>query len=168
MSDHDLFGEVPPAAPAEKVSVRLPRSPNGINVHRFLEGYGIEVLPYTDARGWKDRPANTIYGGRTVGRLMRKDIDRTGTVIRCIQVSNPMCFEDVMIWSVWQFIGAHFAHRKPADAIDAFRSIDVAVIKKRAQRLTVGSYGRMTKTWPAIATLLASVIIERGLEREDF
>lgn len=137
------------------------RSPNGINVHRFLEGYGIEVLPYTEARGWKDRPANVIYGGRTVARLMRKDIDRAGLVIRCIQVSSPVCFDDVVIWSVWQFISAHFAHRRPDEAISRFRAIDLHSIKKRAQRLSRGSYGRMSKTWPLLSGLIADAIIEK-------
>lgn len=140
---------------------KRPRSPNGVNIHRFLEGYGIKVLPYSEARGWKDRPENVIYGGRTVGRLMRKNIDRTGLVIRCIQVSGPNCFDDVVIWSIWQFIGAHLAHRKPSDVIDHFRGIDLAQIKSRAHRLTVGSYGRMSKTWPVISTLLADTIIEK-------
>ncbi|MGV2099036.1 hypothetical protein [Rhizobium sp. 21-4511-3d] len=153
MSDPSLF--------PEEIAPRRPRSPNGINVHRFLEGYGVRVLPYTEARGWKERPSNVVYGGRTVARLMRKDIDRVGLVIRCIQESNPTCFDDVVIWSVWQFIGAHMAHRKPADVLNAFRAVDIAVIKKRAHRLTTGSYGRMSKTWPVIACLLADTIIEK-------
>jgi hypothetical protein len=140
---------------------KRPRSPNGINVHRFLEGYGVRVLPYTDARGWKDRPANVIYGARTVARLMRKDMDRAGLVVRCIQQSNANCFDDVVIWSVWQFIGAHMAHRKPAEVIKAFEGIDLAQIKKRAHRLANGSYGRMGKTWEKIASLLADAILDK-------
>ena len=46
------------------------RSPNGINVHRFLEGYGVKVLPYHMKRD--PRPANVVYGGRDVARLKRK------------------------------------------------------------------------------------------------
>lgn len=142
---------------------KRPRSPNGINVHRFLEGYGIDVLPYEAGRSGEARPANVIYGGRTVARLMREDINRIGLVIRCIQVSNPKCFDDVMIWSVWRLITAHFAHRPAQDAINHFRAIDVALIKKRAHRLVIGSYGRGTKTWPAIYTLLADAIIDRDI-----
>lgn len=151
----DLFGDV-----QEK---KRPRSPNGINVHSFLEGFGIDVLPYTEARGWKDRPANVIYGGRTISRLMRKDMDRTALVIRCIQVSNPQCFHDVAIWAVWRVIEAHFAHRKAPDVINVFRCIDIGSIQKRAHRLTNGSYGRMSKTWPVIACLLADAIIEKEM-----
>lgn len=140
---------------------KRPRSPNGINVHRFLEGYGIKVLPYTDARGWKDRPANVVYGGRTVARLMRRDIELTGLVVRCIQTSNPTCFDDVVILSVWRFISAHMAHRKATDVINEFGRVDLAHIKKRAHRLVNGSYGRMGKTWEKIGTLLADAMIEQ-------
>lgn len=145
----DLFGE-----PAKR-----PRLPNGLNLHRFLEGYGIQVQPYSEARSGKDRPANVIYGGRTIARLMRKDVDRTGLVIRCIQVSNPRCFDDVIIWSVWQFIVAHMALRRPTEVIDSFRGVDLSQIKKRAHRLAIGSYGRMGKTWPIISTLIADELI---------
>lgn len=144
-----------------ELEAKRPRSPNGINVHRFLEGYGIDVLPYTEARGWKERPANVIYGGRTVARLMRKDMDRAGLVIRCIQVSNPTCFDEVVIWAVWKVVEAHFAYRRPDEAITHFRAIDIAGIKKRAQRLSRGSYGRMSKTWPLLSALIADAIIEK-------
>jgi hypothetical protein len=137
------------------------RSPNGINVHRFLEGYGVKVLPYRDARGWKDRPANVVYGGRTVARLMRKDMDRTGLVVRCIQSSNPTCFDDVVILSVWHFIHAHLASSQPSEAIRRFGRIDLAQIKKRAHRLSNGTSGRMGKTWEKIGTLLADAMIEK-------
>lgn len=140
---------------------KRPRSPNGINLHRFLEGYGIRVLPYTDARGWKDRPANVIYGGRTVARLMRKDMERAGLVIRCIQASDPTAFDDVVIWSVWCFLGSHMAQNTPTEAINAFRAISLGSIKKRAHEVTVGKTGRMTRTSSAIATLLAHAIIPK-------
>jgi len=150
----------PELFPVEK---KRHRSPNGINLHRWLEGYGIDVLPYEQGRSGDARPANVIYGGRTVARLMRKDMDRAGTVIRCIQVSNPKCFEDVIIWAVWCFITAHFAHRPAQDAINHFRAIDIAVIRKRAQRIVCGSYGRGAKTWTAIYALLADAIIEKDM-----
>lgn len=73
-----------------------------------------------------------------------------------------MTFDDVVIWSVWQLLTAHFAHRPPQEAINHFRSLDLAAIQKRAQRLVCGSYGRGTKTWTAIYTLLAHEIIEKG------
>ncbi|MFN7090705.1 MAG: hypothetical protein ACK4P4_09175 [Allorhizobium sp.] len=137
------------------------RSPNGINLHRFLEGYGVRVLPYTEARGWAERPVNVVYGGRTVARLMRKDMDRAGLVIRCIQASDARCFDDVVIWSVWSFLSAHMANSRPHDAVNTFRSIDLGAIKRRASALTTGDTGRMAKTAAAIATLLADAIIPK-------
>lgn len=133
------------------------RSPNGINVHKFLEGYGIKVLPYRESR--MPRPANVVYGGRQISRLMRKDIDRTGQTIRCIQASNPRCLDDATIWSVWCFIGAHYPQGAPPSAIKAFSGVDVASIRRRAQRLIIGDGGRMTKMAVAISILLADEII---------
>lgn len=133
------------------------RAENGINLHRFCEGYGLRVRPYHESR--TPRPANTIYGGRYLKRLMRKDIDRAGLVLRCIQSSNPTCFEDVTIFATWCFVGAHFAQCQPAVAIEAFRRIDLAEIRQRAQRLAVGESGRMAKTATTISILLAQAII---------
>jgi hypothetical protein len=133
------------------------RSENGINIHRFCEGYGVRVLPYRMKR--EPRPANVIYGGRSIGRLLRKDEDRTGLVIRCIQASNPTAFDDAVIWSVWCFIGAHKAQERAQDAISAFGLIDLAQIRQRAQRLVVGGSGRMAKTTTAVSILLAQAIM---------
>lgn len=149
----DLFGE--------DSAARLPRSPNGVNVHRFMEGFGVKVYPYSEARGWKDRPANVIYGGRTISRLLRKNEAKTALVVRCIQASDATCFDDVVIWSVWQFIGAHFSHSKPVDVISQFQAIDLASIKKRAYRLANGRSGRMGKTAEKISTLLADAMIPK-------
>lgn len=135
------------------------RSPNGINVHRFLEGYGVKVLPYHMKRD--PRPANVVYGGREVARLMRKDIDRTGTVVRCIQASNPVCFDDIYLWSVWRFLDVHFPHIEPRNAIVAFSSIDVAEMKKAALRLSVGVGGSLTKQTAAIGIELARAILHK-------
>jgi hypothetical protein len=85
------------------------RSPNGTNLHRFLDDFGIKVRPIRDARS--PRPANVVYGGRTVSRLLNKNPDQCRTVIACIQASNPRCLDEGMIWSVWCFIDAHMAHR---------------------------------------------------------
>ncbi|WP_174150139.1 hypothetical protein [Agrobacterium pusense] len=97
------------------------RSPNGINVHRFLEGYGVKVLPYHLKRD--PRPANVVYGGREVARLMRKDIDRTGITVRCIQASNPVCFDDIYLWSIWRFLSVHFPQSEARAAIGAFPEV---------------------------------------------
>lgn len=133
------------------------RSPNGINVHRFLEGYGVKVLPYHLKRD--PRPANVVYGGRQVARLMRKDIDRTGLTVRCIQASNPTCFEDIYLLSIYRFIGVHLPHSAAREAISAFSSIDIAAIKQDALRLSVGEGGALTKSTAAISMELARAIL---------
>lgn len=133
------------------------RSPNGINIRRFLEGYGVKVQLYRESK--TPRPANVVYGGRQIGRLIKKDPDRTGLVVRCIQTSNPTCFDDVTIWSVWCFLGAHFPQSSPMAAIKAFSRTDLADVKKRAQRLAIGDGGRLTKTAAAISILLAQDIL---------
>jgi hypothetical protein len=143
------------------VTAKRPRSPNGVNLHQFLAEFGVKVRPYHE--GNRTRPANVIYGGRTVSRLLRKDIERTKTVIACIQASDPKCFDDVVIWSVWNFITAHFAYAKRQDVVSLFRRIDVGEIQKRATRLASGDCARMGKTSEKIATLLA----DRLLEKED-
>lgn len=136
------------------------RSPNGINVHRFLEGYGVRVLPYHLKRD--PRPANVVYGGRQVSRLMRKDIERTGLTVRCIQVGNPTCFDDVYLWSVWRVLAVHLPLVNPQEAIRAFSGIDLASIKQSAQRLSMGHGGAITKTTAAISLELAREILTRN------
>ncbi|WP_320194977.1 hypothetical protein RMR10_011990 [Agrobacterium rosae] len=135
------------------------RSPNGINVHRFLEGYGVKVLPYHLKRD--PRPANVVYGGRQVARLMRKDIDRTGLTVRCIQASNPTCFEDIYLLSVYRFLGVHLPQSAPRDAINAFSGIDIALVKQNALHLSIGVGGALAKSTAAISIELARAIILR-------
>lgn len=135
----------------------MKRSENGINIRRFLEGYGVKVLLYRESK--TPRPANVVYGGRQIGRLLRKDADRAALVIRCIQTSNPTCFDDVTVWSVWCFLAAHFPQSAPTAAIQAFSRTDLADVKKRALRLAIGDGGRLTKTAAAISILLAQDIL---------
>lgn len=115
------------------------------------------MLPYHMKRD--PRPANVVYGGREVARLLRKDIDRTGTAVRCIQASNPVCFDDIYLWSVWRFLAVHFPHSEPRDAIKAFSAVDVAEIKKTALRLSVGIGGALSKQSAAIGIELARAIL---------
>lgn len=131
----------------------------GVNLHRFLEGFGVKVRPYHESR--TPRPANVVYGGRYVRRLIHKDPERCGLTIRCIQASNPTCFEDVIVFSVWNVIGAHFAAAAPRSAITAFGRIDLAEVKKRALCLAVGESGRLAKTATTISILLAQEIIAK-------
>jgi hypothetical protein len=134
-------------------------STRGVNFHRFLEGYGVRVKPYHESR--TPRPANVVYGGRVVRRLLHKDADRCGLTIRCIQASNPTCFDDVIVYSVWNVIGVHFATSRAGAAISAFARVDLHTIKKRAQRLCLGDSGRLAKTATTISILLAQEIIDR-------
>lgn len=138
-----------------------PRSPDGINVHRFLEAYGIKVIPYAQCSGNRALQPNTIRGGRTVARLMRKDMDRTALVIRCIQVSGPDCFTEGMLWAVWQVIGAHLAHRAAPDVINVFRGINLPEIRERAKRACKGQGGYVFRASPAMAVLLADLILTK-------
>lgn len=143
----------------------MKRSPNGINVHRFLEGYGVRVMPYNKKRD--PRPANVIYGGREVARLMRKDVDRTGVVVRCIQASNPICFDDIYLWSVWRFLTVHFGQRDPRDAIQAFSGIDIAALKNAALRFSVGEGGALAKSTAAISIEFARAILIKDILNDE-
>lgn len=125
----------------------------------MLEEFGVRIKPYHERRS--PRPANVVYGGRTIARLMRKDIERTRTVVMAIQASNPHCFEDDMVWSIWHFVSAHFAYAKRQDVVALFRGTDIAEIRKRAERLALGESGRMGKTSEKIATLLADRLLEK-------
>lgn len=137
----------------------MTRSPNGINVHRFCEGFGVRVRPYREGRNAADRPANVVYGGRTVARLLRHDENRVALMFRCIQNSNAHCFDDYIVLAVWQFLGAHAAEAAHRDVVTAFASIDLAKIRNRAQRLAKGQYGRMGKTVEKISSLIADALI---------
>lgn len=133
------------------------RSENGINFYRFLEGHGVQVLPYRESR--LPRPPNVVYGGRAFRRLIRQDADRAALVVRCIQASDPRCLDDVTVWSVWCFLTAHWPQGAARNAVEAFSNIDIGTIRRRAQRLVIGQEGRMGKMATAISILLANEII---------
>lgn len=139
----------------------LTRSPTGKNFWRFLESFGVKLRPISEARGWKDRPANVIYGGRTAKRLFNRDEVRMGVVIRCIQSANPTCFDDVIVWSVWRIVGAHFDTARPQEAINAFKAVDLQAVKERAKRLANGQHQSMEKSAAVISTLLADAMIPK-------
>lgn len=139
----------------------IARLKNGQNFWRFLEGFGVRVKPISEARGWKDRPANVIYGGRTAKRLYNRDEARMGLVIRCIQASDPRCFDEVVIWSVWRILCAHFDTARPQEAIGAFRAVDLHRVRERARRLANGQHQSMEKSAAVISTLLADAMIPK-------
>ncbi|VTZ61791.1 conserved hypothetical protein [Sinorhizobium medicae] len=138
---------------------RLTRSPNGMNFHRWLEGFGVRVRHFREGRSFHTRPANIVYGGRTLKRLWARDTQRAETLIRCIQVADARCFDDYTMLAVWHFIGAHAA-QEPADELArAFGSINLSRIVRRGHRLAKGQYGRMGKVAEKISSLLADALI---------
>ncbi|MBX9455869.1 MAG: hypothetical protein KL863_07490 [Rhizobium sp.] len=135
------------------------RSPNGSNFRHLLEEFGIRVQPYREARS--PRPANVIYGGRTICRLMRSDVERCRTTIGAIQSADPTCFGDQVVLAVWQLVGAHLADRPRHEVRAMFASLDLAAIQRRAQFLATGKHGRMGKTVEKLATLIADQLLEK-------
>lgn len=119
----------------------------------------MKVRHFREGRTFHTRPANVIYGGRTMKRLWSNDAARAETVIRCIQGSNARCFDDYTILATWHLIGAHFPRGAAPAAIDAFGRIDLAKISRRAHRLAKGECGRMGKVAEKISSLLADAII---------
>lgn len=137
----------------------ITRSPNGQNFHRWLEGFGVKVRHFREGRTFHTRPANVVYGGRTLKRLWANDAEKASTVIRCIQISNPRCFDDYTLLAIWHFIGAHFGQSDSPAAVQAFRGVDLGKISHRAHRLAKGEYGRMGKVAEKISSLLADAIL---------
>lgn len=138
---------------------KRPRAPNGVNLHRFLDEYGVQVRPCRESR--TPRPDNVVYGGRTIVRLMRNDLERCRTVIMSIKASNRAAFDDRIVWSVFRFIGAHWSDKPRQEVVARFAAIDLIDINERAQRLAVGRNGRMGKVSEKIATLLADKLLEK-------
>lgn len=132
----------------------------GINVHDFLEGHGIRCLPVRQARD--PRPPNTIYGGRTVARMLRRlGPVRTGLVVSCIMASRaPALYGDVL-YAVSLFIGAHRPGADPAALRSEFAALDLDQLRRRAQRLSLGQGGPMAAKAKALATLIASELLAK-------
>ncbi|WP_026613085.1 hypothetical protein [Ensifer aridi] len=139
--------------------LRLTRSPNGQNFHRWLEGFGVRVRHFREGRSFQTRPANIIYGGRTLKRLWARDADRAETMVRAIQAADARCFDDYTMLAVWHFIGAHAAQEPASELVRAFADINLARIVKRGHRLAKGQYGRMGKVAEKISSLLADALI---------
>lgn len=124
---------------------------NGINVHRLCQGLGIRVRPVSTLKF--SRAKNTIYGGRTIGRLVRgHGEDHVNLVLRCIQVSSPDAFFGDVILAVHRYIATHRAKDGPGTLLADFRTLDLATMRVRARRL---SYG-MTKQADALSILIAN------------
>ena len=99
------------------------RSPSGFNFHRWLEGFGVKVRHFSEGRSFHTRPANVVYGGRTLKRLWAMDQRRAETVIRCIQSSNPKRFDDFTMLAVWHYLGAHAAQEPASETAASFAAI---------------------------------------------
>ncbi len=135
------------------------RSPNGANFHRWLEGFGVRVRHFSEGRSFQTRPANVVYGGRTLKRLWARDEQRAETMVRCIKAADPKCFDDYTMLAVWHYIGAHAAQEPPGDVVRAFSGLHLSRIVKRGHRLAKGQYGRMGKVAEKISSLLAHALI---------
>ena len=122
------------------VSVRF----RGVNVHKFAEGFGIEILAPSVAK--EPRPANVIYGGRVLARLLhRHGPDHAGQVLRCILASDPTCLQGDVIWAVSRFIGAHGATIGQREVVDRFRAIDLAGLREKSRRAAMGGGAPMAR-----------------------
>lgn len=123
---------------------------HGINVHRVCQGLGIRVRPVSALK--YDRQKNTIYGGRTISRLIRSHgEDHVHLVLRCIQVSSPDAYFGDVILAVHRYIATHRAKDGAGALLPDFRSIDLSSLRQRARRLSMG----MTKQADALSILIA-------------
>lgn len=131
----------------------------GVNLHRFCEGYGIRVHPVRKSA--KDHPPNVIYGGRIVARMLRdRGPDHTGLVLMCIQASNPRCLYGDVILAVSRFLTAHQAdlgNRRAA--VDAFSQTDLMVLRQRAAQLARGKHDAMTNLSAALSVIIANTLL---------
>jgi hypothetical protein len=124
---------------------------HGINVHKVCQGLGIRVRPVSTLK--YDRQKNTIYGGRTIGRLIRSHgEDHVTLVLRCIQVSSPDAFFGDVILAVHRYIAIHRAKEAPASLLVDFRHLDLPMMRQRARRLSQG----MTRQADALSILIAN------------
>lgn len=123
----------------------------GINIHRLCQGLGIRVRPVSALK--YSRAKNTIYGGRTIGRLMRSHgDDHVNLVLRCIQVSSPVAFYGDVILAVHRYIATHRPKEGPGTLLPDFRTIDLPKLRARARRLSLG----MTRQADALSILIAN------------
>lgn len=132
----------------------------GINIHRLCQGLGIRVRPVSALKF--SRAKNTIYGGRTIGRLMRSHgEEHVYLVLRCIQVSSAEAFYGDVILAVHRYIATHRPKEGAGTLLPDFRTIDMLGLRNRAQRLSRG----MTKQADALSILIANQLDQHIGER---
>lgn len=130
------------------------------NVHRFLEGYGIRCHPIRRAK--EPRPANVIYGGRTISRLLRgRGKEHTGLVLKCIQAANPASLYGDVVFAVSKVMRVHGdALGSRQDAVEAFRKLDLVGLRSRARELARNDREAMTNAIAALAIKIADEPLE--------
>lgn len=130
------------------------------NVHRFLEGYGIRCHPIRRAK--EPRPANVIYGGRTISRLLRgRGDEHTGLVLKCIQAADPECLYGDVVFAVSNVLRVHGAALgSRQEAVEAFRCVDLAALRRRARVLARNDRDAMTNATAALAIKIADELLE--------
>ncbi|MCR5859711.1 hypothetical protein [Mesorhizobium sp. J428] len=130
------------------------------NIHRFLEGHGIRCLPTRQAT--EPRPRNVIYGGRLVGRMIRRQGEQhTGRVIAAVIASNPSALYGDVLFAVSLFITAHRPDAQVADLRREFAAIDVLALRAAAQHLAHGRGGVIAARARALALLIASTLLTK-------
>lgn len=123
---------------------------SGINIHKFCQGLGIRVRPVSALK--YSRSANTIYGGRTIGRLIHSHgEDHVYRVLRCIQLSSPEAFYGDVILAVHRYIATHRAKDASGALYADFGTLSLSAIRERARRLSKG----MTRQADAVSLLIA-------------
>lgn len=132
----------------------------GINVHTFLEGYGVRCQPVRYARD--PRPPNIVYGGRLIARMLRRlGPDRTGLVVSCVLASNRSALLGDVLWAVSLFIAVHRPASSLVDLKREFSAIDLVQLRGRAHALSIGAGGSMSSKSRSLATLIAIELLEK-------
>lgn len=128
------------------------------NIHRFCEGYGIRVRPIHRAR--EPRPANTIYGGRLLSRMVRnRGEDHAGLVLMCAKAAGPDCLYGDVLFAVSEVLRIHGARWDRPTAVETFSYVDMRALRFRARSLARSDAGAMSSTSTALAVLIANQII---------
>lgn len=131
---------------------------SSVNVHRFCEGYGIRVRPIRRAR--EPRPANTIYGGRIVARMLRgRGEDHAGLVLMCAKAAGADCLYGDVLFAVSEVLRIHGARWDRRTAVETFGHVDMRALRYQARMLARTDAGAMTAVSAALAILIASQIV---------
>lgn len=133
------------------------------NVHRFLEGYGVRCRPIERAK--EPRPANTIYGGRIIARMLRRNgEEHTGLVLMCAKAAGPDCLYGDVLFAVSEVLRTHGSRWDRRTAVDTFAHVDMRALRYRARSLARSDAGAMATTSGALAVLIANQIIYAEME----